>query len=308
MEDKMKLGLLTSILDGLDFPEVIDIASDIGYKCLEVACWPKGNSSRRYAGVTHIDVNTLNPKKIDEINLHTSRKDIQISALAYYPNMLNENLAERQMHIDHIKKLIENVHHFGAETITSFIGRVQNLPVDENLPIVKEIWLPILDHAEKYNVKIAIENCPMYFGKDQWPGGQNLMTSPDNWNMILDMLDSDKLGINYDPSHFIWQQIDYIQPLYEFKDKIFHVHFKDIKLYLDRLHKVGVLAYPLEYMAPKLPGLGDINWGQFISALNDIGFTGNACVEVEDRAYENSRESILDSIRLSYRYLKQFIE
>ncbi len=303
----MKLGLVTSILDGTDFPEVIDVTSDIGYECLEVACWPIGNSSRRYAGVTHIDVNNLDAKRIDEINSYTSQKNMNISALAYYPNMLNEDLKQREMHIKHIKRLIENVHHFGSDTVTSFIGRVQNLSVEENLSIVKEVWLPILDHAEKYEVKIGIENCPMYFGKEQWPGGQNLMTSPDNWNKIFEILDSDKLGINYDPSHFIWQQIDYLKPLYEFKDKIFHVHFKDIKLYEDRLDKVGVLAYPLEYMAPKLPGLGDIDWGKFVSALNDIGYTGSACVEVEDRAFENSKESILDSIKLSYRYLKQFI-
>jgi sugar phosphate isomerase/epimerase len=161
--------------------------------------------------------------------------------------------------------------------------------------------------AEENGVKIAIENCPMLFGKDQWPGGQNLFTTPKLWRTMFELLPSDNFGINYDPSHFIWQQIDYIKPVYEFRNKIFHVHCKDIKLFPDKLNDVGIMAYPLEYMSPKLPGLGDVNWGKYISALTDIGYDSFVCVEVEDKAFETSREKILDSITLSCRYLKQFV-
>ena len=73
---------------------------------------------------------------------------------------------------------------------------------------------------------------------------------------MFDLIPSDNLGINYDPSHFVWQHIDYIRPLYEFRDKIFHVHYKDIKLYKDKLSDVGVMAYPLDYMSPKLTWIG----------------------------------------------------
>lgn len=70
---------------------------------------------------------------------------------------------------------------------------------------------------------LSIENCSMWFTNDEWPGGQNLMTTPVNWRKVFAVLDSPNFGINYDPSHFIWQQIDYIKPLYEFKDKIFYI-------------------------------------------------------------------------------------
>ena len=147
----------------------------------------------------------------------------------------------------------------------------------------------------------------MLFGRDQWPGGQNLMTTPAIWRKVFEILPSPNLGINYDPSHFVWQMIDYIRPLYEFKDKIFHVHYKDIKLYPDKLREVGIMAYPLDFMSPKLPGLGDVDWGKYVSALTDIGYDGYTCIEVEDRAFEGSREKVLDSLRLSKRYMEQFV-
>ena len=147
----------------------------------------------------------------------------------------------------------------------------------------------------------------MLFGRDQWPGGQNLFTTPSLWRKMFEIIDSDNFGINYDPSHFVWQQIDYVKPLYEFSDKIFHVHYKDVKIYEDKLNDVGIMAYPLEYMSPKLPGLGDVDWGKYVSALTDIGFNGCACIEVEDRAFEDSKENILKSVTLSYRYMRQFV-
>ena len=121
------------------------------------------------------------------------------------------------------------------------------------------------------------------------------------------ILDSDNLGINYDPSHFVWQMMDYMKPLTEFKDKLFQVHFKDIKLYPEKLAEAGVMAYPLDYMAPKIPGRGDIDWGRFIAGLKAIGYEGNVCIEVEDRDYEESRERILASLTDSKKYVEQFL-
>ena len=147
----------------------------------------------------------------------------------------------------------------------------------------------------------------MLFGPDQWPGGQNLMTTPVIWRKTFELIPSDYFGLNYDPSHFVWQQIDYIRPLYEFRNKIFHVHYKDIKVYQDRLNDVGTMAYPLDYMSPKLPGLGDVDWGKYVSALTDIGYNGYSCIEIEDKAFEDSSERVLDALRLSYRYMRQFV-
>ncbi len=303
----MKLGLITAICDQMSFEEVVDFASKEGLECLEVACWPVEKATRRYAGVSHIDVANLTAEKAKEINDLLKEKNVEISSLAYYPNPLDPDFEKRQKYVDHIYKLIDASALLGVNMITTFVGRDSKKNVAENLELVKEVWPPIVKYAEEKGVKIGIENCPMLFSNDEWPGGQNIMTTPANWRKVFEIIDSPNFGLNYDPSHFVWQQIDYIRPLYEFKDKIFHVHYKDIKVYQDKLADVGIMATPLEFMSPKLPGLGDVDWGKYVSALTDIGYDGYTCIEVEDKAFEGSQERALDAVRLSYRYLRNFV-
>ncbi|MCD8013721.1 MAG: sugar phosphate isomerase/epimerase [Lachnospiraceae bacterium] len=303
----MKLGFVSAILEEADFREVIDTASELGYECVEVACWPKAKAERRYAGVSHIDVGDLDDTAAKEILDYCREKKVEISSLAFYPNTMDGNLEKRAANIAHLYKVINASKKLGVNLVTTFIGRDQTKTVEANLELVKEIWPPILRYAEEQKVRIAIENCPMLFGEDQWPGGQNLMTTPVIWEKVFQILDSDYIGINYDPSHFVWQMIDYIQPLYQFREKIFHVHYKDIKLYPEKLKQCGTMAYPLQYMSPKLPGLGDVDWGRYVSALTDIGYEGYTCIEVEDKAFEGSKDRVYDSLELSLRYMRQFV-
>lgn len=303
----MKLGVVSAIYDGFTFEEMIDDVSANGCRCVEVACWTQGKAERRYAGVSHIDVENVSEDYIKYVKDYCNSRNVEISSLAFYPNTMDGNIKKREANIEHLKKVINMSGLLGVNMVTTFIGRDQYKTVEENLELFKKIWPPIIKLAEEKGVKIAIENCPMLFEPDQWPGGQNLFTTPKLWRKMFEIIKSDHFGINYDPSHFIWQQIDYIKPIYEFKDKIFHVHCKDIKLYKDRLNDVGVMAYPLEYMSPKLPGLGDIDWGKYISALTDIEYDSFICIEIEDKAFESSKEKVLDSVKLSCRYLRQFV-
>ena len=305
----MKLGFVSAILDQSNYEEMMDIASDLGFECVEVACWPQGKAERRYAGVSHIDAERVleDEAYAKHILDYAAEKNVEISSLAYYPNTLDPDLEKRQAAVDHLMALIKASAKLGINMVPSFIGRDQSKTVEENLEIVKEVWPPIIKLAEEQGVKVAIENCPMLFGADQWPGGQNLMTTPANWKKVFEILPSDNFGINYDPSHFVWQMIDYIKPIYEFKDKIFHVHYKDIKVYPDKLQEVGIMGYPLDFMSPKLPGYGDVDWGKYVSALTDIGYDGYTCIEVEDKFFEGSQKKVLDSLKLSKRYMTQFV-
>ena len=305
----MKMGLVTAILDKCNYEEMIDTISKMGFECAEVACWPQGKAERRYAGVSHIDVDKVlkDDSYAKYVLDYAKDHNITISSLAFYPNTMDGDLKKRKTNVEHLKKVIKASAKLKVNMVTTFIGRDQNLNLEDNLKLVKKVWPPIIKLAESLKVKVAIENCPMLFGADQWPGGQNLMTSPRNWEEIFKILPSKYLGINYDPSHFVWQMIDYIKPIYQFKDKIFHVHYKDIKLFPDKLDKVGIMAYPLEYMSPKLPGLGDVNWSKFVSALTDIGYNGFTCIEVEDKAFEKTQDDVLKSIKLSKKYLDQYV-
>ncbi len=303
----MKLGFVSAILDQSSFEEVIDTASELGFGCVELACWPQGKAERRYAGVSHLNVDELDDKNIAYIKGYCTEKKVAISSLAYYPNAMDADKEKRKVAIEHLKKLIVASSRLGIGLVTTFVGRDQTKTIEENLELFREIWPPIIKLAEENNVKVAIENCPMLFGIEQWPGGQNLATTPNIWRQLFDIIPSKSFGLNYDPSHFVWQMIDYIKPIYEFRDRIFHVHYKDIKVYKDKLDQVGIMAYPLSFMSPKLPGLGDVDWGKYVSALTDIGYDGYTCIEVEDKAFEGSQEAVLNSLKLSKRYMEQFV-
>ncbi len=303
----MKLGFVSAILDTYSFEEMIDCASKMGFECVEVACWPQGKAERRYAGVSHIDVENTSAEYIDYLKKYCADKNVEISSLAFYPNTMDSDLEKRQANIDHLMKVINMSSLMGINMVTTFVGRMTEKNIDENFEEFPKVWKPIIKYAEEKGVKVAIENCPMLFGADQWPGGQNIATTPANWRRMFEIIDSPNFGLNYDPSHFVWQMIDYIKPIYEFKDKIFHVHYKDIKLYRDRLDDNGIMAYPLSFMSPKLPGLGDVDWGRYVSALTDVGYNGYTCIEVEDKAFEGSKENVEKSLLLSKKYMEQFV-
>lgn len=306
-ENDMELGFVSAIFGDLSFEEVISFAADNRLSCVEMMCWPSGNAERKYAGVTHIDVSGMDEQKADQINALVKAKGVKISSLGYYPNPLDPEAEKRYFFVEHIEKAIKASSLLGINLVTTFIGRDKNKTIEDNLKTFKEVWTPIINYAEMQNVKVAIENCPMLFTKDEWPGGLNLASSPAVWRKMFEAIPSHNFGLNYDPSHFVWQQMDYVAPVYEFKNKLFHIHFKDVKIYQDKLNDVGIMAEPLEYMAPKLPGLGDVNWSKFISALTDIGYSGPACIEVEDKAFEDSLESRKKSVILSKNYLNQYI-
>lgn len=303
----MKLGFVSAIVPELSFEELIDFASATEFKCVEVCCWPLGRAERRYAGVTHIDVDTLDDRRCAVINNHLKVKGVEISALGYYPNPLDPDPARRNFYVSHIRKVIDASALLEINRVNTFVGRDKNKSVEENFEIFQEVWKPVILYAETKGVKVGIENCPMLFTADEWPGGNNLATTPAIWRRMFNMIPSASFGLNYDPSHLLWQQMDYVRPLYEFRDKIFHVHFKDAKVYRDKLDEVGIMATPLEFHSPKLPGLGDIDWGRFISALNDIRYRGFACIEVEDKSFENTIEERKYAVVLSKRFLSCFM-
>ncbi len=303
----IKLGFVSAILADQTFEKVISFAAQTGYSCVEIMCWPVGKAERRYAGVTHIDVADLSKKKIDEIHNTLERKGVTISGLGYYPNPLEADKKIAGRYVAHIKKVIDAAQRLGLENVNTFIGRDHRSSIEDNFKRFKKLWPGIVKYAEKRGVKIGIENCPMFFTDDEWPGGKNLASSPAIWRRMFEEIPSPNFGLNYDPSHLVWQFIDYIKPIYEFKERIFHVHIKDAKVLRDKLNDVGILATPLSFHRPKLPGLGDVDWGKFFSALTDIGYNGAACVEVEDRSYEGSLQMRKRSLIQSREYLKQFL-
>jgi sugar phosphate isomerase/epimerase len=302
----MKLGFVSAILPDLRLEEVLAFANAEGFACVELMCWPRGKAERRYAGVTHVDAASLDEAGAARIRQLLNEHGVAISGLGYYPNPLTPDPAEAQAYVDHIRAVIRAANLLGVPTVNTFVGRDWTKSAHGQWTRFLETWRPLVAYAEQHAVRIGIENCPMLFTGDEWPGGKNLATSPAIWRRMFADLPSPSFGLNFDPSHFVWQQMDYLKPLREFRERIFHVHAKDVRLDRERLDDVGILATPLEFHRPKLPGLGDVNWGRFFSVLSDTGYEGPVCVEVEDRAYEGSLETRKAALRQSLRYLRGF--
>jgi sugar phosphate isomerase/epimerase len=303
----MKLGFVSAILPEVPLKEVLDFAAAEGYACVEPMCWPKGKAERRYAGVTHLDVVGFTKDHARKVKDLLAESKVALSGLGYYPNPLAADRKEAESSVDHLKRVVAAAELLGVGVVNTFVGRDPAKSPEENWPRFRETWKPLVRFAEERGVRIAIENCPMLFTNDEWPGGKNLATCPAIWRRMFEEIPSASFGLNYDPSHLVWQQMDCVKPLREFASRIFHVHAKDARVDRERLDDVGVLAAPLEFHRPKLPGLGDIDWGRFFSALGDAGYRGPVCVEVEDRAYEDSLDSRKDALRQSARFLRNFM-
>lgn len=303
----MQLGFVSAILPELSLEDVLQFAAETGYDCVEVMCWPVGKAERRYAGVTHLDVAEFDAAAAARVRKLCESTGVAISSLGYYPNPLVADEAEGAVYAKHLERVIRAAALLGIGRATTFVGRDPAKSVDENWPRFLRVWKPLIALAEKEQVRVGIENCPMLFTRDEWPGGKNLATTPKIWRRMFADIDSPNFGLNYDPSHMVWQQMCYLKPIRDFANKLFHVHAKDVRVDRHRLDEVGILAHPNEYHTPKLPGLGDVDWGAFVATLHDVGYDGPVCVEVEDRAYEKTLELRKRSLRQSHTYLRQFI-
>ncbi|WP_025761536.1 sugar phosphate isomerase/epimerase family protein [Dyadobacter tibetensis] len=304
----LKLGFNSAILAGFGLEHVLQFAGNHGFSCVEVMCWPAENTdTRRYAGVSHIDVNALNNKRMAEIRFALNETKVGISALGYYPNIMDPDPVRSEFYLEHLKSVIRAAAKLKVPVVTTFIGRDPSKNIQENLKTFADVWPGIVKVAEEENIKLAIENCPMFFTNDEWPGGKNLAISPAVWDRMFEIIPSPIFGLNYDPSHMIWQMMDEIKPIYNYKNRLHHIHLKDARIYKDQLDRVGILANPLEYHSPKLPGMGDVDWRAFFAALTDVRYRGPVVIEVEDKAYESNLADVRTAILTSRNYVKQFL-
>jgi sugar phosphate isomerase/epimerase len=301
----MQLGFVSAILPELSLEEVFHFAADEGFRCVELMCWPKGEAERRYAGVTHIDVSELTEERAGQIQELGARHGVAISGLGYYPNPLDPNPEHRRFVTEHLTKVITAARMLSVKIVNTFLGRDPAKTIADNWPLLRDVWPELVRHAEMEGIVLGIENCPMLFSTDEWPGGKNLAISPFIWRAMFHEFKSPHLGLNFDPSHLIWQHIDVERCIREFGPNIVHVHAKDTRIARDLLYELGILG--LGWHTPKLPGLGDVDWGGFFAALYDVQYQGAVCIEVEDRAFEATLDDRKRALRQSKRFLEQFL-
>jgi sugar phosphate isomerase/epimerase len=303
----MQLGFVSAILPELSLDEVLAFAAAEGFSCVEAMCWPVGKADRKYAGVTHVDVSEFSRSKADDVLATSDRHGVALSALGYYPNPLDPNPAVSDAAVSHLRSLIAAAPLLGLQTVTTFVGRDWHRSVDDNWPRFLATWRPLVDLAHDHGVRIAIENCPMLFTADEWPGGKNLFTSPAIWRRGFAEIDSPSLGLNFDPSHLVLQGIDPLAPLDEFRSKLFHVHAKDVRLDARALADRGRFDYPSRWHQPRIPGFGELDWGEVVAELMRVGYDGPVCIEVEDETFGKSLHGRMRALRVARDVLRPFI-
>ena len=300
----MQLGFVSAIVGDLSLEEVFALAADEGFGCVELMCWPPGKADRKYAGITHVDVTAFTDAQAAHVRDLVRIHGVQISALSYYPNPLDPDPDQRNRVVEHLKKVIQAAPKVGVKVVNTFIGRDPAQSVEANLMVLRHVWDPIVAVAKAAGVRIGIEHCPMLFSDDEWPGGKNVAISPEVWRHLFDLYPIETVGLNFDPSHLVWQFIDCGRAVREFGRRIVHVHAKDERINRERLYQVGVMG--LGWHTPKLPGLGDVDWPDFFAALTDVGYRGPVCIEMEDKGYEGSLDDRKRGLRQSKRFLEQY--
>jgi sugar phosphate isomerase/epimerase len=303
----MKLGIASAALPQLSLEELAAWSASVGFEVLELMCWPVSKAERRYAGVTHVDVVDFTKAAAEQVLATVARYGLEISGLGYYPNPLHPDPAHRDMVITHLRKVIVAASMLGVPVVNTFIGNDKTKTLEANLEDFAKVWPAIIRFAAEHNVKIAIENCPMIFSNDEWPGGNNLAISPAVWKQMFTIIPDANFGLNFDPSHLVWQMIDYNRAIRDFADRIFHVHAKDLQIDHEQLYQRGIMSIGMGWQIPRLPGLGDVRWDAFFSALYAAGYDGAVCIEHEDRGFEKTEELVKRGFLIARDTLRPYI-
>jgi sugar phosphate isomerase/epimerase len=303
----MKLGFFTAALPGNTLEQAAQWGAESGFQAIEIACWPFEKATRRYAGVTHINVTELEAAQAKDIRKMLDGYGLTVSSLGYYPNPLHPDAEHRETVIAHLKKVIEAAEMLEVPVVGTFVGKDKDKTVPQNMEDFAKIWPPIVKFAKEHGVKIAIENCPMIFSYDEWPGGNNLASTPAIWREMFEIIPDDNFGLNLDPSHLIWQMIDYERTVGEFRDRIFHAHAKDLHIDWDGMYNHGVTSQGIGWQIPRLPGLGDVDWGKYVAALTAVGYDYVLSIEHEDRAFEGDEELVKRGFYLARDVLKPYM-
>lgn len=278
----MQIGLLTAPFGEKSLEWIVDFAHAHGFGALEVTAQPGGG---------HIDTAALSDEKVAKIKDVLHQGGVRISSLAFYANLLDPEEARRSQLAEHMHSVIDAAQALGVEVVCTLAG--MPLPGKDRMATIEEdfpgVFAPLADYAGERNIKLAFEN---WFATNI----QNLA----HWERVFEVVPAPNLGLNYDPSHLLWQGIDYLAAVETFRDRIFHTHAKDTEIRQHALRRLGNQA--TGWWRYCIPGYGEVDWGVLIARLRDVGYDGALSIEHEDRAF-----GVEEGFIKGQRYLSQFV-
>ena len=226
---------------------------------------------------------------------------VRVFALGRAQNYLVGSPVERAEKASLLSRDIELAAELGIGVINIFAGRDPYKTIEENLPIFQAVFTPLAEKAEKYNVRLAMENCAQ---RNWWPTGGNLAHTPELWRKLFDLVPSPAMGLSFDPSHFIWQGMNYLKAVREFGPRIYLAHAKDNEIHEDELADRGI--YGADWWHYRLPGWGKLDWPGFLTALREVGYQGPIAIEHEDRYWNHNDEEIQRGLVMGRDFLARF--
>jgi len=265
----MKLGLLTALTE-----QECKLAARIGYDCLEARCdWSTEQLARQAA----------RRKLADQAKALLDASGLSISALAVY----QAGPLEAKAAVARFGAYVKMCGELGVGVITAMSGGDPAKGLDENLKAFQAVFSRVAPRAEDAGVRIAFENWPGLTGWFPPFGSTNVGFTPHVWERMFNLVDSEALGLEFDPSHLVWQGIDWAAALKRFASRIYHVHAKDTEVLEDRLAAEGFFS--AGWWRYRLPGYGSVDWHEFTSLLKEHGYDGAICVEHEDPVFSGKR-------------------
>lgn len=278
-KEGIRVGMLTAPFGGETLETVATFAQQAGIPSMEVAAGP---------GSRQLDPATLDAAQADAIKQLLSDRGVEISSLAYYPDMTDpKKSGETQAHFI---KCIDAAALLGVPVVCSILGwPVDNMSkIDTIKKVVPKVFAPLIAHAKDKGINIAIEN---YF--------ETCLQGIDTFECLFENVQDENFGLNFDPSHLYHQQCNHLLPIKMFPKRIFHTHAKDVLVDTELRAKRGV--YAKGWWRYVIPGFGNINWGEHISHLRQIGYKGVLSIEHEDNTF--GRE---EGFAAGNKYLSQF--
>ena len=307
----MKIGFLTACLPRVGLDKLVPWAAEQGFRAIELAAWPVDSQRDYQAG--QIDAARFTKKEAEQIKQLLADNRMIISAMAYYDNNLHPDLPKRTSYLNHLRKVIDAAQLLGVKLVGTFVGARADKTPGENMKEIGEVFRELTKYAADREVSLMIENCPM----ENWvrfglPG--NYAYSPELWQDLFNEVPAENFGLNFDSSHLYWLGIDYLRAVKEFAPKIFHAHAKDTEMLAEGQYRYGLFGRQLDpipwksgWWRYRMPGLGSINWGRFVSNLQESGYNYVLSIEHEDPVWEGSEEKVKTGLKLGFKHLSQFV-
>ncbi|HGE70484.1 TPA: sugar phosphate isomerase/epimerase [Candidatus Poribacteria bacterium] len=269
----MKLGFLTPFSK-----EIVEFAGKGPFDCLELGGVPKewlGNTDEA------IKARESAKKILKDNNIFVASILSPMPSIRTTKEELKGRLEAMGLIMDVCKDLGGAVYTGAGPS-----GYDTSKSLQDNVSIYKEVYSHVAELAEQKGIKVAFENWP---GGKPFGEGANLPITPYAWELMFNALPSDYIGLEFDPSHLMWQWIDPYKAVRDFAKHIFMVHLKDTQIFYDRLAKVG--NHGSGWWTYRLPGFGELNWHKFFTVLYEFGYKGNMVIEHEDPIFSGDRRN-----------------